>query len=173
MIKVLKSKRENKPIYIKGTISQKSYIKFRRQINNRLNRDKTSPIDITLYSEGGDAYAALAYFDFIRSLDVNVRINGEGIVASAAVLILAAGDKRTLTKSAWVMCHEDLPELEEARVTQLERDIAHSRRLENQWNDLLAFETKVDAKEWARIHKQETYLSAEECLKLGLIDEVI
>ena len=163
----------NRTVYVSGEITEDSFVEFRKKIMNRLNENK-KPIEVILTSEGGDAYAALAYYDFITSVDVDIHIRATGLVASAAVIILAAGDVRRMTRSAWVMCHEDQPEFEEnARVKQLERDIAHSRRMEDQWNMLLAFESVIDAKEWARIHETETYLSADECLNIGLIDEIL
>jgi ATP-dependent Clp protease, protease subunit len=163
----------NRTLYITGEITEDSFVSFKKKVMNRLSENK-KPIEVVLTSEGGDAYAALAYYDFITSVDVDIHICATGLVASAAVVILAAGDVRRMTRSAWVMCHEDQPEFEEeARVSQLERDIAHARRMEDQWNMLLAFESKINPREWARIHERETYLSAEECLNIGLIDEII
>jgi ATP-dependent Clp protease protease subunit len=163
----------NRTIHIKGEISEDSFVSFRKKVLGCIKENK-KPISVILTSGGGDAYAALAFHDFLISLDFDIRVHATGLVASAAVIILAAGARRTMSPSSWVMCHEDQPTFEsEARVTQLERDIAHARRLEDQWNAILAFNTKVPASEWARIHKTETYLTADECLKLGLIDEII
>jgi ATP-dependent Clp protease, protease subunit len=163
----------SRTIYIKDEINEESFVVFRKKVAGLL-ADSKKPIEVILTSQGGDAYAALAYYDFITSLDIDVHILATGLVASASVVILAAGDIRRMTRSSWVMCHEDQPTFEEsARVTQLEHDIIHARRLENQWNEILAFETRAPASEWARIHKTETYLSATECFNLGLIDEII
>lgn len=156
-------------IYIIGEISDSSFISFRKKVIRR----KTKAIDVVLMSEGGDAYAALAYYDFIRNSNIDFRIHATGLVASAAVIILAAGDHRSMSKNAWIMVHEDQVAFEEtSRVTQLEKDIKHARRLEVQWDRILFEATGVSVDVWDKLHKNETYLDADECKKLRLIDEV-
>jgi len=163
----------DRTIHIRGEITEDAFIAFRKKVLARRKESK-KPVEVILTSGGGDAYAALAFHDFISHLDVDIHIHATGLVASAAVLILAAGHRRTMSANSWVMCHEDQPTYEaEARVTQLERDVAHSRRLENQWNDLLAFSTNASKTKWEDIHKIETYLNARDCQALGLIDDII
>lgn len=164
-----------KQLYITGSISIKKFNKFSRQlsfIENNYPKDTT--INVELSSEGGDTYAALAFFDRIRASHLTVNITVFGPCFSAAVLILGAGDKRFMGKSAWVMTHEDSYSLEDPMsVTELERHAKHSRALEDQWAARLASVTKSTEEVWKILHKTETYLEAEKCLELGLVDEII
>jgi ATP-dependent Clp protease protease subunit len=155
-------------IYITGDITIESFSLFSKKLSKQ-----QGAIDIELISEGGEAIAALAYFDKIKRYR-NVTITAYGIVASAAVLILAAGTKRRMARNAWIMVHEDSESCEESRtVMELERDAKHYRRLENQWAEILSSVSKTSIDKWIELHKNETYLSAQECLELGLIEEII
>jgi ATP-dependent protease ClpP protease subunit len=162
-----------KKINIIGDIDHTAYLEFCETID-RLEKKPRGIIPIELVSDGGDAYIALAFADKIQRSKHEIHITVRGLVASAAVLILAAGDKRMASSTAWIMVHEDeVPLNENARVAEIEKDVKHARRLEHQWNNLLSMSTKADSATWARLHKDETYLVAHEALKLGLITEII
>lgn len=164
----------SRKINVIGDISEDSYRDFAESMDELEGILEGDDIHIELASHGGDALMALAYFDKIRRCKSNVTIVATGLVASAAVLILAAGDKRLMTRNAWVMVHEDTVALEEEmRVTQVEKNAKISRRLEVQWNKLMASRTRLPVSTWARLHEEETYLDATECLNAGLIDKVI
>lgn len=132
-------------------------------------------ISINLFSYGGSAEAALAFCSYMRMRKDKVfSITAYGSVESAAVLILAAGHRRKMTKEAWVMVHESpIDKTAYPSTTAHERASAQLRRMEDQWNDLLAERTKASAPVWGSMHIETTYLDAEECLELGLIDEIV
>lgn len=161
-------------IKIIGGIDSDSYKEFSAQLDTFEVKPK-EPVLVELNSEGGSAYDALAFYDRIRlsTCDIEVRVFGQ--CSSAAVLVLAAGDRRSMTSSAWVLVHEDSTEemLTDKRVGQAEKDLRHLRRLEEQWNRLLEFRTGTPEATWAALHSNETYLSAEECANLGLIHEIV
>lgn len=135
---------------------------------------RAANMDLMLTSHGGDAMTALAFYDWITRHKGEVTIEVYGVVASAAVLILAAGDHRRMHENAWVMVHEDTVAVsEDDRVSVIERKAKDARKLEDQWNKLLEGRTNMSSKFWETLHKEETWLSAEECLQYGLIDEII
>jgi ATP-dependent protease ClpP protease subunit len=158
-----------KKLYIIGDISWDAYKSFSQEIDAIKRTDK---VTIELASDGGDAHAALAFYSKIRRHKGEVTIIGTGNIASAAVLVLAAGDRRYMTSEAWVMVHEDQAELT-GSVSELERETFQARRLENQWNSLIAKSSAVSADEWERMHKATTYLSATQCKDLDLVHGII
>lgn len=161
-------------INIIGDIDDAAYEKFVESLDGFEEILSGDAVTIELSSAGGDAMAALAFYDRIRQISGDVTIHAFGIVASAAVVILAAGDIRIMSKNAWVMAHEDtVIHSEDARVSEVERNVGHSRRLETQWSAILASRTNTTATEWGRLHASETYLDAKECLKLGLVDKIV
>jgi ATP-dependent protease ClpP protease subunit len=162
-----------KKLTIIGEIDHDLYATFVAEMNE-LESLKAQTIEIELTSDGGDALVALAFYDKILQTKHKTIIVARGLVASAAVIILAAGDTRKMASSAWVMVHEDNPVFNEgAKVTEIEKEAKHARRLEDQWNSLMAEQTDIPAERWAMLHKNETYLTAAECLSLGLIEEII
>lgn len=166
----------NNTIYITGEITVESFMRFQKKLN--LILEETQQVYVELNSEGGDAYAAMAYFDLIQRKNKNpgraVNVTATGLCASAAVLILAAGKRRYMTKSAWVMVHEDTTPIRKGmQVSAVEKEAKHARRLEVQWAELLADVTSATSVYWEELHKNETYLNAKECLELGLIEEII
>lgn len=157
-----------------GDIDETSYKEFVEELDGLETILEGDEIHIELMSHGGDAMVALAFYDRIRSLRGKVTIYATGMVASAAVIILAAGDKRLMSKSAWVMVHDDTTLVTtDDRVSQAEVKLKTSRRLENQWCKILADRTKTSSVTWQYMHENETHLDATECLKLGLIDRII
>jgi len=164
-------------LYIHGDIDTESYSKFSTELaelENKLSANYKDYIDVELVSDGGSAYDAIAFHDRIRNSRLDIRITGSGLVASAAVLILAAGDYRILTKNSWVMVHEDsVLGVEEKEVHQVEKQVAHFRRLEDQWCELLAERSTEISEMWTTLHRAETYMTPGDCLEYGLIEEII
>lgn len=161
-------------INIIGEIDDNAYKEFVEALDNLDEMLEGDDITIELSSFGGDALTALAFYDRIRSCKSDVTIIATGLVASAAVIILAAGDKRCMTKNAWVLVHEDMPAADEgARVTSFERAAKIARQLEVQWNKILEERTGVSEEIWEDLHKQERYLTSIDCKKLKLIEKII
>jgi len=161
----------NRVIKIVGEITDEGYLAFTRRLT-QLEREGNKPVELEIISEGGDAYTALAYCDRMRNSPLEIHVKAFGLVASAAVLILAAGDKRSMGPHAWVMVHEDSGELV-GNVTALEKAAKHMRRLETQWSCILGSLTKTSAAQWMHLHSDEQFLSAQQCLELGLVDEIL
>lgn len=165
----------NRRIAVIGEIDTEAYLKFSdalSEMEHELKNSHNNEIILELSSEGGSAELALAFSGRMRNSPLHIHVKAYGLVASAAVLILASGDNRSMTKESWVMVHEEGLELE-GDVSSVEKQASHYRRLEDQWSYLLASMTSTTIAEWNKLHKAETYLNAKQCLKLGLIDKVI
>lgn len=160
-------------IYVVGDITPELYEAFARELDAKEhNKAEGSIVEVELSSEGGDAYVSLAFADRIRRSPCEVRITGTGFVASAAVLILASGDFRRMTKESWLMVHEESDELS-GEVHEIERAAKHYRSMEDQADRLLAENSRLTKEEWKQYHKDTTYLTADECLRIGLIEEIV
>lgn len=164
---------DNKYITICGDITDESFGVFLRKVR-KLRSEGVTKVHLVISSEGGSATAAMAYFDLMTHTDMDLVFTGHatGLVASAASLIFMACDKRYMSENAWFMVHEDsLSEIDDLKVHEIEKAVLHARRLEVQWCELMAQVSKVPVSKWAELHKNETYLSKKECLKLGILDE--
>lgn len=160
-----------KKLYIVGEITDEKYEDFSRALA-KCEAENVKILQVELLSHGGDAHAALAFASRIRLTSITIQMRVIGNCASAAVLILASADERHMVESAWVMVHEDSGTLD-GNATELQREANHMRELEDQWNSLLEKYTGTSANTWSKLHKDTTYLTAKQCLKLKLIDEII
>lgn len=164
----------SRKLYIIGDISDESYKEFVEALDGMEDILEDDDILIELHSHGGCAMAALAFYDRIKRIKGEVTIEAYGLVASAAVLVLAAGDTRKLSKNSWVMVHEDTVAVKSSMsVSQVEKNAKVSRQFEIQWAKILAIETHTSARQWEELHKEEKYFTANDCLDLGLIEEII
>lgn len=159
-------------IKIIGEINDEAFSSFLDEINDFEVSSKVKPVYIDLFSGGGDAHAALAFAARMRLSPCPLVVTAYGYVASAAVLVLASGTTRRMTKEAWVMVHEESGKISGDVVT-MERETKQLRALENQWSELLSLRTDESDLTWTNLHKQTTYLTAYKCLDLGLIEEIV
>ena len=131
--------------------------------------------DVTLVisSYGGDVYAMLGTIDYFNSLPVKVNTHCIGACMSAAAVILACGTgKRTMTENSTVMVHEGSA-FEVGKTSDVIKGADHMKRLQININRILGDVTKKTQKFWEDISHQDTYLTSEECLDYGIVDEIV
>jgi ATP-dependent protease ClpP protease subunit len=166
-------KQTNVPIHLQiiGDIDFDSFKQFDTELGE-LEKAGQQTVGVLLTSMGGSPEASLAFASRIRLSPCDIHITAMGYVASAAILVLAYGDKRFMTKESWAMVHEEKMKIND-RVTGLERQVAVLRRWEDQAAFLLAERTGTEDHIWNGLHKNEIYLTPEECLELNLIEEIL
>lgn len=129
-------------------------------------------VNLIISSYGGDVYAMLGTIDYFKSLPVKVNTHCIGACMSAAAVILACGTgKRTMTENSTVMVHEGSA-FEVGKTSDVIKGADHMKRLQININRILGDVTKKTQKFWEDISHQDTYLTSEECLDYGIIDEI-
>jgi ATP-dependent protease ClpP protease subunit len=112
--------------------------------------------------------------DRMRSSPCEIITRGFGKIMSAASFILAAGDHRIMGSYSWAMVH-DVSDWMSGTMSELKVEYKHTEQLSQQLFKL--YETlsqgKAQAKTFEKLCSKNCYLTAEEVLKLGLIDEVL
>lgn len=160
-----------KKIYITGEINEETFEKFCLELDT-IEATKTKTVSLELSSHGGVATDALAIVSRMRTSPCKFIVTGYGLVASAATLILAYGDKRRMTKESWAMVHEDSGRVK-GTVTEMQNETKQLRCYEDQWNKLLAERTSLGVNFWTEQARKTRYMTAQDCLNVGLIDELI
>ena len=131
------------------------------------------PINLMINCLGGDLITTLGIIDYLNSVDRPVNTICRGGAMSAAALILTCGTgKRYMSPNSTVMFHEGSM-IEMGRVTDVKNSIKWSEVLLEKVYQLLADKTKEDTDFWKKTLQADTYLTAEECIKLGFVDEII
>lgn len=131
-------------------------------------------ITIHINSGGGDLYAGLAIYNRLKGLPGNITTINDGMAASAASLILQAGDTRKVNAASNTMAHGvagflfgyyDVNDLKTI-LTQFE---AHNKAIVNVYAEAMG----VPYAEAKHFVKNETWLTGQEAVDKGLADEVI
>jgi len=168
---------EDSVVYLSGDIDDQSghefIVRSRTVLLNRPEEDADKPLTVLLDSGGGDAYSMFSIIDFIESLPIKVNIIARGRAMSAAAMILASTTgTRSASKRCSIMVHEGFT-MNSGKTSDMRAASAHIENIEKMCNDLLGDKTKKDAKWWSDNTRTDMYLSAEEALDLGLIDEIV
>jgi ATP-dependent protease ClpP protease subunit len=126
---------------------------------------------VRITSHGGDPDIALAIAGLLKTYPGKVTTEVYGQCYSAATLIFAAGAKRRMQKYAWVMVHEGSEDVS-GNASSIKHYAKNMERSEAHWNGILQELTGTEAKVWEKLNEKDTYLNAEECLKLNLATEI-
>jgi|LULU01.1.fsa_nt_gb ATP-dependent Clp protease, protease subunit len=166
---------EDSIIYMNEEISDSSVtdliIRMRSLLQHR--KDKQAPVNILIDSPGGDVYATLGIIDYIEQLDVKVNTLCRGKAFSAAAIILACGTgTRMCSKRSTVMLHQTSSFLG-GKMSDISAFLENVKVMENTIYDILAEKTKKDAAFWRENMKSDMFLTSEQLLSYGLIDQII
>ena len=162
-------------IFINSEINDQSLsdliIRMRSLLQHR--KDKDAPVNLMINSPGGDVHEMLGIIDYIESLDVKVNTICRGRAFSAAAIILTCGTgSRMMSKRSTVMFHQSSSFLG-GKMSDITAYLDNVKTLEISIYDMLASRTKKDAAWWKDNMKSDLYLSAEQLLEIGVIDQII
>jgi ATP-dependent Clp protease protease subunit len=132
----------------------------------------TSPIQMFINSPGGYVSAGLDIHDVMRKVECPVHIVCKGVAASMAAVLLAAGDRRLIMPNAEVMIHQPLGGMQ-GQSADMEIAARHIVKLRDQLYGLLAQYTGQPLEKIAKDSDRDYYMSAEEALAYGLVDEIV
>ena len=143
------------------------------RFDNFIQYNIDKDINLVISSYGGDVYAMLGTIDYFNSLPVKVNTHCLGACMSAAAVLLACGTgNRTMSKNSTVMIHEGSA-FEAGKTSDVLKGADHLKLLQKSICDILGEVTKKTSDFWEGVSKQDTYLTAKDCLDYGVIDEVV
>ncbi len=132
--------------------------------------------DVYLYinSPGGSVSAGLAIYDTMQYLKCEVSTICVGLAASMGAFLLAAGakGKRRALPNSEIMIHQPSGgAYGQASDVKIHAD--HIIRTRKKLNEILAARTGKPIEVIAEATERDNFLSAEEALEFGLIDEIV
>jgi ATP-dependent Clp protease protease subunit len=136
------------------------------------NRD---PIQLILNSPGGDVYDGVGIIDAIEQSATPIHMYIHGQAQSMGFAIATSGHYRYASKRATFMYHEISWETHSEKLQFHEQEVREGKRLWQIYDSIVTANTKISQKTLDNIRKQqkEWYLTADQALKLGIIDEII
>lgn len=141
---------------------------------DEMDKNTELPIRVEISSYGGSVYDMMGIVDRIRSSPCHVITRGWGKIMSAATFILASGDERLMGRYSWVMMHQ-ISDWLKGSLNELKNELKHTDSLETQMLEMyeLFSKNQTRAKTFEKLCEKNCYLTAEQTLKLGLIDKII
>jgi ATP-dependent Clp protease protease subunit len=132
--------------------------------------------DIKLYinSPGGSVYDGMAIYDTIQYIKPDVQTIGIGLQASMGAFLLSSGTKgkRFALPNARIMIHQPSSGTR-GKITDQEIMLKEGVYLKQRLNEILSKNTGQKISKIEKDADRDFWMSADEAVKYGLIDEVI
>lgn len=132
--------------------------------------------DIKLYinSPGGQVTSALAIYDTMQYVKADVSTICIGMAASAAALLLNAGEKgkRFTLPNSEIMIHQVMGGAQ-GQATDVAIHADHILRMKKRLNDIMAKHTGQPASKVEKDAERDYFMTAEEARKYGIVDKII
>lgn len=138
--------------------------------------DSINNNDISLYinSPGGSVTAGMAIYDTMNFIKSDVSTICLGMAASMGAFLLSSGKKgkRYCLPNSEVMIHQPLGGAS-GQATEIKIAAEHILKTKEKLNKILASNTNKDIKTIEEDTERDNYLSSEEALEYGLIDQIL
>jgi ATP-dependent Clp protease protease subunit len=154
--------------------AEKRWKSFLLQTYDLIENVEPKPLKIFINSNGGEFFAAIPIIDAIKNSKIPIHTYIEGIAASAASLISIVGHKRFITENSFMLIHE-LRGGVQGTYSNIKDEKENCDKLMNVIKNIYIKGTngKLKATVLDNIIKKDIILSAKECLKYGMVDEII
>ena len=136
--------------------------------------DPNKDIQIYINSPGGSVTAGMAIYDTMQHVKCDVSTICVGLAASMGAFLLAGGTsgKRFSLPNAEIMIHQPSGGAK-GQATDIQIAAQNIQRTKNKLNELLAANTGRTLEEVTFDTDRDNFMSAEEALDYGLIDQII
>jgi len=131
-----------------------------------------NPIYLHINSGGGCLFSCMSIIDTIKNCKVPVYTIGEGQIASAASIMLLAGNKRFMTENSFILIHE-LRTYVSGTYSNLEDDYENSKLLMKKMIKYYKKNSKIPEKVLQTLLKKDIYIDSKKSKKYGLIDKIV
>jgi len=135
---------------------------------------KPKPIKIMIDSYGGQVYQILGLLAIMDSSKTPIHTYVTGAAMSCGFLLLIHGHKRFAYKHATPLYHQ-VSSIALGKAKDMEEDLMETKRLQEIIEKLTLERTKISKKKLEKVYKRKLdwFMSANEALKLGVVDEIV
>jgi ATP-dependent protease ClpP protease subunit len=143
-----------------------------------LDSASDAPIRILFRTDGGSVDDGLAMYDAVTACRSKVTIECLGAVQSIGAIILQAADRRVAHSHCTIMIHDGTNAMPDTPMRESFRAVRHDERVNKRVDEILVerIREKVPSYSYTTHVNQSLrglYLTAEEALAKGLLDEVL
>lgn len=138
------------------------------------SEDEHKDIKIFINSPGGEVNSALAIYDTMQFVKAEIQTICLGMAASAASVLLAGGakGKRYSLPNSRIMIHQPWGGAQ-GQATDISIQAKEILYIKNQLNEIMSKHTGQKKEKIETDTERDFFMSAEEAVKYGIIDEII
>lgn len=171
----------NRTLYLNEEITLDT-INYIIQLIHKFNRDdydipveERSPIILYIDSVGGDLYRSMSLVSSIKASKTPVITIGQGMIASAGLILYLSGHVRYLSRYVTAMYHELRAESGTETLREMQNKIAHYARLQDMLDSFIVEHTKVPLKKLKDKRKLnlDWYMTLDELSRYKFYDALI
>lgn len=164
---------EERIIFITGEINDTTADIVVAQLIYLEGKDADKPINIYINSPGGSVSAGLAIYDTMNYIKCDVSTICIGLAASMGAFLLSSGTKgmRYALPNAEIMIHQPLGGAS-GQASDVAIHAEHILKTKEKLNRILAKNSGKDYEAVVKDTDRDNFLSAEDALAYGLIDEI-
>lgn len=145
-----------------------------------------APMEIIFTSPGGDVIAGMRLFDhitYLRGEGHKIDVGTRGVAASMAGILLQAGETRWMGKQSWVLIHQISAGVH-GSYGEIKDMVKWFEMMQDRILDVFAARAKEAGENGTASHpitrrqleknwtRTDWWISSDDCLKLGIVDEV-
>lgn len=138
------------------------------------SENSTAPITMIINSPGGTVSDGLAIYDTMNKISCPITTICNGMAASMGAFLLCSGSKgrRMAMPNSTIMIHQPLGDAH-GQATEIQIAAERILKLRKQLYQIMADNCGQSFKTIERACERDNYLTAQEALKMGLIDSII
>lgn len=163
-------------VFLSDIITRESANIILKQLLFLESEDSSSPIELYIFSPGGEVDAGMMIYDQIKGMDVPIKMYCIGLAASMAAVILAGGQKgnRFILEHSKVMLHEPLISGGVGgSATSIQRTAESIMETKRIMTELLAHDTGCPLNEIEHRISYDNYMNAKEAVEYGICDAIV
>ena len=168
-------------IYFYTEVKQESILTLNRTLKALSNKFKIQSIEndcepaaikLHINSLGGGLYSGLAALDAIKNCGVEVHTIIEGCSASAATLMSVVGNKRFITQNGFMLIHQMSTGFW-GTYEDVKDEMENIHKFMDRIINIYVEHTNLPKKQLQQMLKKDLWFDSKECLKYGLVDEIL
>lgn len=172
-LKITNADGDRPSVYLYGVIGDEyggiTSDEFRKELAQIPSK---KPINVHIHSEGGDFFEGLAMRSQLAQRTGAVSVIVDGLAASAASLVAMGGKTITMAKHSWMMIHEARATMRGVTSNEMRSYADRMDATNSEIVSIYAGRWKGNEKELRTALDVETWLSADDTVKMGLADAI-
>lgn len=165
---------EDRIIFLGEEVNEATANVIVAQLLHLANEDPDKDIQLYINSPGGVVYDGLAIYDTMQYIKPDVQTIGIGLQASMGAFLLSSGakGKRFVLPNARVMIHQPSSGTQ-GKVTDQEISLREAMELKERLAKIIAGNTGQKLDKVKADMERDYWMSTDEALEYGVVDEVI